>query len=93
MLLREGLTYWTCTFLLLLPAFLEGRRLFEEEKEAVEKMTDDGLSEPSWIKGSRVKRENKVKPSLPDFSFQSSIYTTMYLLLGKRERDNEKERD
>ena len=87
MLLREGLTYWTCTFLLLLPAYSEGRRLFEEEKEAVEKMTDNGLSETSWIKGSRVKRENKVKPHLPDCSFQSSIHTTMYLLLGKRERE------
>ena len=83
MLLREGLTYWTCTFLLLLPASLEGRRLSEEEKEAVKKMTDDGLSEPSWIKGSRVKRENKVKAHLRYFSFQS----TMYLLLGKRERE------
>ena len=87
MLLREGLTYWTCTFLLLLPAYSEGRRLFEEEKEAVKKMTDNGLSEPSWIKGSRVKRENKVKPHLRYFSFQSSIHTTMYLLLKERERE------
>ena len=89
MLLREGLTYWTCTFLLLLPASLEGRRLSEEEKEAVNKINDNGLSETSWIKGSRVKRENKVKPHLRYFSFQS----TMYLLLGKREREIMKKRE
>ena len=78
--------------MLLLPASLEGRRLFEEEKEAVKKMTDDGPSEISWIKGSRVKRENKVKLHLPYFSFQSSIHTTMYLLLRKRERESDNEK-
>ena len=66
MLPRKGIMWTTWAFLIfLLPAPSGGRELsrFEEEKN-VESEAEEVPLEISWRPGSRVKRENKVRPLL-----------------------------